>query len=113
MDAAIHIVTIMGIFGIPSLFAIVSWSLKEIFRISREQKKNDENMRVALQILLRTNLIRSYKEHMKRNCITDEDLQLWENEYQVYHSMGQNGIMDSKREKILKLVVVDSYEEGR
>ena len=35
--------------------------------------------------------------------ISEEHMEDWENQYQAYHSLGENGILDSRRAELLKL----------
>ena len=40
---------------------------------------------------------------MEDGKIDDDDLDMWEASYQAYHSLGKNGIMDSRRQELIKL----------
>lgn len=44
-----------------------------------------------------------YHRYMQNGCIDDDDLDMWEASYQAYHSLGANGIMDSRRDDLIKL----------
>ena len=41
--------------------------------------------------------------YMERGYIEDDELDLWEAGYQAYHELGQNGIMDNRRNKLIEL----------
>ena len=40
---------------------------------------------------------------MEGDKITDEELDLWEEDFQAYHSLGENGIMESRRDDLMEL----------
>lgn len=116
MENITQIVAYMGIFGIPSIFAICTWCVKKIIEIikSNKQKNNELQGKIdvlmkAHQVQLRKSLMQDYIKYMKLGCIEYDDLQMWEDTYQSYHSLGQNGIMDAKRDEILKLPIVNNY----
>lgn len=107
----------ISIIGVPSIMTMVVWSVKQIMNIRKENKqraseteKKIDMLMSAHQIQLRDNLMSKYKKFMKLGCITAEDMELWESIYQNYHGLGQNGIMDKRREQILELPVVDEYK---
>lgn len=107
----------ISIIGIPSITGMLGWAVRQIIKIRKEnrerEKKINENITLlmkAYQVQLRSTLMEQYKKYMKLGCITDEDLQLWNDIYTQYHGLGQNGIMDKRREQMLELKVVDNYE---
>ena len=52
---------------------------------------------------MRSQLLNQYKIYINRGWIDLEDLDDWENQYQKYHMLGANGVLDSKRDALLKL----------
>ena len=44
-----------------------------------------------------------YHFYMDDGWISEEHMEDWENQYQAYHSLGENGILDSRRAELLKL----------
>ncbi len=94
-----QIITILSLLGIPSIFAMVTWCFKECKKLTKTLKILME----AQQKQMARDLTVDYKEYMKQGYIEDEDLELWEENYQKYHSLGANGIMDAKREKLFTL----------
>lgn len=55
------------------------------------------------QAQMRSQLLNQYKIYINRGWIDLEDLDDWENQYQKYHMLGANGVLDSKRDALLKL----------
>lgn len=106
----------ISIIGVPSIVSMVAWSVKQIMNIRKENSKRNKEqeakidlLMAAHQIQLRDSLMSKYKKYMKYGGITAEDMELWESMYQSYHSLGKNGIMDTRREQLLQLPVVDDY----
>lgn len=91
--------------------------IKDKFEKAENEKKAKEEElhdKVSLlmksqQLQLRKILLNDYITASKRGSITAADLQDWEEVYQSYHSLGENGVMDAKREEMLKLPVVINY----
>lgn len=86
---------IMGVIGLPSVCAIAGYMISIGRRINILMK--------AVQAQMRDNLMRQYHKHMKSGFISEDDLKEWENQYQAYHALGQNGIMDKRRNDLLNL----------
>lgn len=94
-----QILDLMAIIGFPTLFAC-------IVGVARMLVKFGQQMRIlmdAQQKQMRRDLTQDYHEYMTAGYISDDDLDLWEAGYQAYHKLNQNGIMDSRREDLIKL----------
>ena len=89
----------MALIGIPSVFACVVWMGKKLLLFGRDMRI----LMNAQQKQMRRTLMIDYHKYMDADKITDEELDLWEEDYQAYHSLGENGIMDSRREDLIKL----------
>lgn len=89
----------LGIIGTPSIFAMVCWVIKKVFQYSKQVKI----LMKAQQAQMRSQLLKDYHKYMDQGWIYDSDLDDWENQYQSYHALGQNGIMDNKRDRIMQL----------
>lgn len=87
------------ILGLPTLFALCAYSAR---RLNNHNKKLNILMQ-AVQAQMRSELLREYHQHMKNGYIDDDDLQEWENQYQAYHQLGQNGVLDKRREELMEL----------
>ena len=89
----------LGILGIPSIFAMTGWCIKRCEKFSKELRILMESQ----QAQMRSQLLNQYKIYINRGWIDLEDLDDWENQYQKYHMLGANGVLDSKRDALLKL----------
>lgn len=89
----------LGIIGLPSIFAMLCWVIKKVLQYTKQVKI----LMKAQQAQMRSQLLKDYYKYMERGFIYDSELDDFENQYQSYHALGQNGIMDKKRDKILQL----------
>ena len=94
-----EIIDLLYLIGIPSLFGCAVFFVKACIKFS---KKIDILMN-AQQKQMRGDLTHDYHQYMSEGKIDDDDLDTWEASYQAYHSLGVNGIMDSRREDLIKL----------
>ena len=99
MESLRTVASAMAIFGVPSLFALASYFVRACVKFS---KKIDILMN-AQQKQMRRELTIDYHKYMEEGSIDDDDLDMWEASYQAYHSLGKNGIMDSRRNELIKL----------
>ena len=99
MDLFRNIVYILTVIGVPSLITSAGLCWKACRRFST---KIDILMN-AVQKQMRESLMNKYHFYMKQGWITDDDLIEWEASYQAYHSLAINGIMDSKRDDLMRL----------
>ena len=99
MDEVRNVASAMAIFGVPSLFALATYFVKACVKFS---KKIDILMN-AQQKQMRRELQMDFHQYMNARFISDEDLDMWEASYQAYHALGQNGIMDKYRQKLIDL----------
>lgn len=89
----------MALIGIPSVFACVVWMGKKLIQFGRDMRI----LMNAQQKQMRRTLMMDYHKYMDSGKITDEELDMWEEDYQAYHSLGENGIMDSRRVDLMEL----------
>ena len=100
MNATVReIVAWLGALGIPSIFAMTSWCIKSCLLYTKQLKV----LAKAQQAQMRSQLLELYHFYMGKGWISEEHMEDWENQYQAYHSLGENGILDSRREELLKL----------
>ena len=52
---------VMGLVGVPPIFALVTWSIGQINKIRKENKEREQRQTKALQIMLRSDLMKYYK----------------------------------------------------
>lgn len=95
----VSIVTVMGLLGIPSIFSMTMYCINKCDKYTKQLKI----LMKSQQEQMKSNLFESYKKYIAQGYIDLEDLSIWESSYQAYHELGQNGVMDSKREELLKL----------
>lgn len=93
------IASIMALIGVPSLAACAAWFVKACKKFSH---KIDVLMN-AQQKQMRRELTLDFHKYMAEGHIDDDDLDMWEASYQAYHSLGENGVMDSRRAELIKL----------
>ena len=93
------IVNVLALIGIPSLFTCSVYFAKACVKFS---KKIDILMN-AQQKQMRRELTMDYHKYMDAGMIDDDDLDMWEQSYQAYHALGENGIMDSRRKDLIHL----------
>ena len=48
-------------------------------------------------------LLKDYKEYDKKGYVLDIELKDWENQYQAYHQLGANGVLDDRYKRLLEL----------
>ncbi len=93
--------TWLGILGFPTIFTMCVWVLKRLKKDARQIKV----LMTAQQAQMRSQLLKDYYTYTNRGYVYESELEDWENQYQAYHSLGANGIMDNRRERLLKLDV--------
>ena len=98
-SAVVEFVSWLGILGIPSIFTMTIWCIKSCIRYTRQLKV----LAKAQQAQMRSQLLEQYHNYIKDGYISEEHMEDWENQYQAYHSLGENGILDSRRETLVKL----------
>ena len=100
MSSAIkEFVSWLVILGIPSIFTMTVWCIKSCIQYTRQLKV----LAKAQQAQMRSQLLEQYHKYMKDGYISEEHMEDWENQYQAYHSLGENGILDNRRNTLLKL----------
>lgn len=68
-----------------------------------EQNADRQLIKRGIQVLLKNDLKVRYDYWMEKEYAPEDAKDDLEKEYQVYHSLGKNGVMDSRRAKFLKL----------
>lgn len=99
MEEIRNIVNILALFGVPSLCACAVYFAKACIKFGKKQ----DTLANAIQKMMARDLTQDYHEFMSQGYIDDDDLDMWEAAYQAYHSLGKNGIMDSRRQDLIGL----------
>ena len=84
---------------IPSLFTMLLYCIRYCEKYTKQLKV----LAKAQQDHMRSQLLEQYHKYMKDGYISEEHMEDWENQYQAYHSLGENGILDNRRNTLLKL----------
>lgn len=98
-NTLVNIVTVLGLFGVPSVFAMTVHCVK----CCREYSARLRTIMEAQQVQMRTKLIEQYKQYKKQGYILDDDLQDWMDQYDKYHTLGANGVLDKRREDLINM----------
>lgn len=99
MQKLIYVLNILAILGFPSLFVLVSISIKKMSKYAKQIKVLME----AQQAQMRSQLLKDYYTYKRRGFVYESELEDWENLYNNYHTLGANGIMDKRRETLMSL----------
>ena len=96
----VKVVTLLGLFGIPSIFSISMWC----FQQCKKFKKHLVILMQAQKAQMRSQLLTQYHEYELNGWVSEDDLADWENQYKAYHELvGDNGVLDARREKLLNM----------
>ena len=98
----------LGILGIPSIFAMTTWCIKSCIQYTKQLKV----LAKAQQAQMRSQLLYQYHLYMDAGWISEENMEDWENQYQAYHCLGENGVLDSRRADLLKLKSKHNFSNG-
>lgn len=104
MEKTMIILNIMAILGFPTVFVMLSALFKKVGKYSGQIKI----LMSAQQAQMRSQLLKDYYTYKNRGFIYEAELQDWISQYEAYHSLGANGIMDKRKETLLNL---DTREE--
>ena len=96
-----------GAFGIPTIMTMLVWLIKKVKRYARQINI----LMKAQQAQMRSQLLKDFYIYKNRGYIYESELTDWENQYQAYHELGMNGIMDNRRERLLRLEIKEEIEE--
>ena len=97
MEKIMIILNILAILGFPSLFVLVSVTVKRMKKYSEQIKILME----AQQAQMRSQILKDYYTYKRRGFIYEAELQDWEDCYKKYHSLGANGVMNKRYENLL------------
>ncbi|MBQ0090885.1 MAG: hypothetical protein KBT27_16290 [Prevotellaceae bacterium] len=96
----IQVVTAMGLIGIPSIFSLTMWCVKECTKYSKQLII----LMRAQKAQMRAQLLKDYSFYKNQGWISDVELKEWVNQYNAYHELvGENGVLDDRYKKLLEL----------
>lgn len=99
MERTLIILNFIAVLGFPTVFAMVA-------ALARRTKKYSEQIKTlmnAQQAQMRSQLLKDYYKYTQRKFIYEAELEDWINQYNAYHSLGANGIMDKRKETLMNL----------
>lgn len=83
--------------------AIVATAVGWVVAVVKKEKADRKTMKLALQAILRRDLIEDYNKWKERGYAPIYVKQSFENCWQRYHALGVNGVMDGIRNEFLEL----------
>jgi hypothetical protein len=107
MDKLRIIVDFLAALGVPSLFFLALYFAKACIKFGKKQ----DILANAIQKMMRRDLTQDFHKYMKQGYIEDDDLDMWMAAYKAYHELGNNGVMDSRKEDLIKLNSVSNKAE--
>lgn len=81
--------------------------------LTKKTKKYAEQIKTlmnAQQAQMRSQLLKDYYKYTQRKFIYEAELEDWINQYNAYHSLGANGIMDKRKETLMNLPTKEEIE---
>ena len=99
MDKILLVLNFLAVLGVPTIFEVVVALTKKVGKYSSQIKV----LMNAQQAQMRSQLLKDYYTYTKRGYVLESELEDWESQYQAYHSLGANGILDSRRDVLMKL----------
>lgn len=97
MEKLLLVLNILAILGFPSLFVLVSVTIKKMSKYSEQIKILMDSQ----QAQMRSQLLKDYYKYRDRGFIYESELQDWKDCYEKYHKLGANGVMDQKYKNVL------------
>lgn len=95
---------LLMLIGIPSIITVIVQKGIDKWITKRQKNLTDEALnKKANQALLRDRLRALYKEYMNQGWVDIDDKSNYSNMYDIYHSLGKNGVMDEMCKQVLKL----------
>ena len=93
------LVAILGVLGIPSIFAMTMYCIKACRKFTRQL----EILHSAQKAQMRSQLLEQYYVILDRGWVWNTELIEWVNQYTAYHELvGNNEILDARKEELMK-----------
>ncbi len=83
---------------------------KEREELVKELQSTDRELKEGMQALLRDRLYELYGKCIRKKYATIEERNNFNNMYQRYHNLGQNGVMDDIYHKFMRLPTKEQIE---
>lgn len=100
MDNIRAIVSIFAVLGIPSIFAMTMFCIKEC----RKFTKQLTILHSAQKAQMRSQLLTQYYDIKNRGFVWADELDDWVNQYVAYHELvGENGVLDMRKTELMQM----------
>lgn len=87
----------LAIIGIPTIFTLTSWCVKECMKFTRKL----EILHSAQKAQMRSQLLEQYYLIKDRSWVWSDELDDWINQYKAYHELvGENGVLDARKKEL-------------
>ena len=106
MEKALLILNFFAILGVPTVFAIVVAILKKMGKFENKIKI----LMNSQQAQMRSQLLKDYYTYKRRGFVYEAELSDWISQYEAYHSLGANGVMDKRKETLLDMDTKEDIE---
>ena len=106
MEKTLLILNFLAILGVPTVFAIVVAILQKMGKFETKIKI----LMNSQQAQMRSQLLKDYYTYKRRGFIYEAELSDWMSQYDAYHSLGANGIMDRRKDALLDLETKEEIE---
>lgn len=94
------IVAYLGVLGIPSIFAMTMYCIKEC----RKFTKQLTILHSAQKAQMRSQLLTQYYDIKTRGFVWSDELDDWMNQYISYHELvGENGVLDTRKTELMAM----------
>ena len=99
MEKTMIVLNFIAVLGFPTVFGMIVALSKKMSKYSGQIK----TLMSAQQAQMRSQLLKDFYTYKQRGYVYESELEDWENQYQAYHSLGANGIMDKRRDMLFNL----------
>lgn len=93
---------------------VITLAFNGVIKLSKKRRRAEEEkdkrleedrclMKKGIQSLLKNDLKVRYDYWIEEGYSPEDAKDDLEDEYKIYHALGKNGVMDSRREKVLRL----------
>jgi len=100
---------ILALVGVPSMVtAVLNWIERRAVRKEKAKEKEDNKsdaLKLGVQALLRAQMINDYYQCMDKGYAPIYVRDNFQNLYEQYESLGENGVMEDMRKKFFDLPI--------
>lgn len=97
---------ILFLIGVPGIVTLIFQGVyNSVSTRVRRGRSDDILIKEALQALLRDRLRQNFIQYREAGCIDLADKENFDNMYQIYHALGQNGVVNGMHDQIMSLPI--------